>query len=59
MTAGCACGCSEMTTLTNAEACGCGCACCGDGPKSRDDEIAELTTLQQAIERRLGELRAS
>jgi hypothetical protein len=47
-----------MTSVTQAgEECGCGCECCGDGaPKTRDEQIAELTALRQSIDRRLGEL---
>ncbi|HVM05796.1 MAG TPA: hypothetical protein VM242_11540 [Acidimicrobiales bacterium] len=46
-----------MTTLTAAqEPCGCGCECCGEATKSRDEEIAELNTLRQSIEKRLAEL---
>ncbi len=53
----CSCGCSSMTTLTSAEEqCGCGCACCGEVTKSRDEEIAELHNLRQAIDKRLAEL---
>ncbi len=54
----CGCGCSEMTAVTKAgEACGCGCECCGDDkPKSREQEIAELLTLRQSVDRRLTEL---
>lgn len=53
----CSCGCSSMTTLTAAEEqCGCGCACCGESTKSRDEEIAELTNLRAAIDKRLSEL---
>ncbi|MGH9269400.1 MAG: hypothetical protein ACRD0D_14645 [Acidimicrobiales bacterium] len=54
----CSCGCGSVTTLTRADAeCGCGCSCCGDAPKTRDEEIAELVTLRGAIERRLEELK--
>jgi hypothetical protein len=54
----CGCGCSAMTDVTEAkEPCGCGCECCGDGqPKTREQEIAELLTLRQAVSRRLTEL---
>jgi hypothetical protein len=47
-----------MTTVTEAnEPCACGCECCADDqPKSPEQEIAELTALQQSIDRRLGEL---
>ena len=58
----CGCGCGEMTTVTNAgEPCGCGCECCEDGPKgkSRDEEIEELRSLREAVERRLAELDAA
>ncbi len=56
----CGCGCSEMTEVTQAkEACGCGCECCGDdNPKSREQEIAELLTLRQSVDKRLTELSA-
>jgi hypothetical protein len=55
---GCGCGCGTMTTVTEAnEPCACGCECCADDqPKSPEQEIAELTALQQSIDRRLGEL---
>lgn len=54
----CSCGCSAMTNVTEAqEPCGCGCECCGDAePKSREQEIAELLTLRQAVDTRLTEL---
>lgn len=53
----CSCGCGTMTVVTNAEEeCGCGCACCATTAKSREDEIAELRTLRESIERRLAEL---
>ncbi len=54
----CGCGCSEMTAVTKAaQACGCGCECCGDDkPKSREQEIAELLTLRQSVDKRLTEL---
>ena len=47
-----------MTDVTEAqEPCGCGCECCGDGkPKTKDQEIAELLTLRQAVDKRLTEL---
>ena len=47
-----------MTNVTEArEACGCGCECCGDEqPKSREQEIAELLTLRQSVDKRLTEL---
>jgi hypothetical protein len=47
-----------MTDLTAAkEPCGCGCECCGDGkPKTREQQVAELLTLRQAVDRRLTEL---
>ncbi len=48
-----------MTLVTNAdEACGCGCECCADGPKPREEEIAELRTLRESVDRRLTELGA-
>ena len=54
----CGCGCSAMTDVTEAkEPCGCGCECCGDEqPKTRDQEIAELLTLRQSVDKRLTEL---
>lgn len=58
----CGCGCGEMTTVTRAnQPCGCGCACCEDGPrgKPRDQEIKELRSLREAVERRLAELDAA
>lgn len=46
-----------MTSVTvAAEACGCGCGCCGDQPKTKEQEILELTSLREAVERRLAEL---
>jgi len=58
MTSTCGCGCSAMTDVTEAqEPCGCGCECCGEEkPKSRDQEIAELLTLRQSVDKRLTEL---
>ena len=54
----CGCGCSAMTDVTEAkEPCGCGCECCGDAqPKTREQEIAELLTLRQAVDTRLTQL---
>lgn len=53
----CSCGCSSMPSLTAAEEpCGCGCECCAEATKSREAEIAELTNLRAAIDRRLGQL---
>lgn len=55
----CSCGCSTMTAVTEAkEACGCGCACCGEAVKTPEQEITELHTLRDSIERRLAELGA-
>jgi hypothetical protein len=47
-----------MTEVTEAkEDCGCGCECCGTAkPKTPEQEIAELLTLRQAVDRRLTEL---
>jgi hypothetical protein len=47
-----------MTVVTDAgEACSCGCECCADDqPKTREQEIAELTALQESINRRLDQL---
>lgn len=57
-TAGCSCGCGTMTKVTAAaDPCACGCACCRDEPKTEEQEIHELLTLREAIERRLTELR--
>jgi hypothetical protein len=57
MTNTCSCGCSSMTDLTEArEECGCGCECCGEKPSSREQEITQLLTLRQSIDRRLTEL---
>ncbi len=57
MSQGCSCGCGAMTSVTvAAEACGCGCGCCGDQPKTKEQEILELTSLREAVERRLAEL---
>lgn len=55
---GCGCGCGEMTTVSNAgDPCACGCACCADdGPKTPEQEIAELEALRESIDRRLSEL---
>ena len=49
-----------MTVLTEAEEqCGCGCACCGaETAKSKEQEVVELVTLRQAIDKRLTELGA-
>ena len=54
----CGCGCSAMTDVTEAkEACGCGCECCGGAePRTKDQEIAELLTLRQSVDKRLTEL---
>ncbi|MGH2704776.1 MAG: hypothetical protein ACRDJ4_06715 [Actinomycetota bacterium] len=38
------------------EACGCGCE--APEPKTRDEEIAELSALREAVLRRLSELTA-
>lgn len=57
MTNTCSCGCSTMTEITRAEEpCGCGCECCGETPETRDQEITQLLTLRQSIDRRLTEL---
>lgn len=57
MTHNCSCGCSEMTEVTEArEPCGCGCECCGEVPQNREQQIAELLTLRQSIDKRLTEL---
>lgn len=58
--AGCSCGCSTMTVLTQAEEqCGCGCACCeAPAAKTTEEEVVELMTLRQAIDKRLTELGA-
>ncbi|MGH9189816.1 MAG: hypothetical protein ACRD0Q_07265 [Acidimicrobiales bacterium] len=47
-----------MTTLTEAsEPCGCGCACCAaEAAQTKEEEVVELVTLRQAIEKRLAEL---
>ncbi|MGH9178950.1 MAG: hypothetical protein ACRD0N_10405 [Acidimicrobiales bacterium] len=45
-----------MTSLTAAEPCGCGCACCGEATRTKEQEVAELVTLRQAIDKRLVEL---
>ena len=46
-----------MTAVTEAkEPCGCGCECCGEVPQSREQQIAELLTLRQSIDKRLTEL---
>ncbi len=48
-----------MTTLTKAEeACSCGCACCNEQPQNSEAEVVQLTTLRQAIDKRLTELGA-
>ena len=52
----CSCGCSSMTSLTAAEPCGCGCSCCGEATRTKEQEVAELVTLRQAIDKRLAEL---
>ncbi|MDQ4134490.1 MAG: hypothetical protein M3179_15110 [Actinomycetota bacterium] len=59
MDTSCTCGCGAMTTVTQAqEPCGCGCECCGDAVtvKSKEQEVAELTSLREAIDSRLQEL---
>ncbi|MCA1656435.1 MAG: hypothetical protein LC713_01770 [Actinobacteria bacterium] len=57
MTDTCSCGCSSMTDITQAgEDCGCGCECCGEKPETRDQEVTQLLTLRQSIDRRLSEL---
>jgi hypothetical protein len=46
-----------MTEVTEAkEPCGCGCECCGEVPQNREQQIAELLTLRQSIDKRLTEL---
>jgi hypothetical protein len=57
-TSTCGCGCSAMTDVTEArEPCGCGCECCGDEkPKTKEQQIAELLTLRQAVDKRLTDL---
>lgn len=55
---GCGCGCGSVSTITSAESCSCGCSCCGEAVKSPEQEIGELHTLRDAIERRLAELGA-
>jgi hypothetical protein len=48
-----------MTVLTEAtEECGCGCACCAEAAKTPEQEVVELMTLRQAIDKRLTELGA-
>ena len=48
-----------MTSLTEAaEQCGCGCACCAEKARTPEQEVVELMTLRQAIDRRLTELGA-
>jgi hypothetical protein len=55
----CTCGCGAMTTVTEAEqTCTCGCACCAPVDRTRDEEIAELRELRDAVEQRLAELEA-
>ncbi|MBW3576288.1 MAG: hypothetical protein KY462_00825 [Actinobacteria bacterium] len=55
----CTCGCGVTTNVTDAaEGCACGCACCSP-PESKDEEVAELHRLREAIETRLDELGAS
>ncbi len=55
----CSCGCSTNTdVLAGTAACGCGEGGCGEArPKSRDEEIADLLTLRQRVDKRLTELR--
>lgn len=47
-----------MSDITEAkEPCGCGCECCGDStPKTPEQEIAELLTLRQSVDKRLTQL---
>ena len=54
----CSCGCGALSSATSEErACDCGCSCCATGPKSPEEEVAELEALKEAVERRLAELR--
>lgn len=57
----CSCGCSTNTdVLAGSATCGCGGDGCGEArPKSRDEEIADLLTLRQAVDKRLTELSGS
>jgi hypothetical protein len=54
----CSCGCATNTdVLAGNASCGCGSDGCGEArPKSRDEEIADLLTLRQAVDKRLTEL---
>ena len=53
----CACGCGTMTVVTAArEACECGCACCSNGGTTKEEELQQLMTLRESIDRRLAEL---
>lgn len=55
----CSCGCGTTTQVTQAgEACDCGCECCGNQTMSREEEIAQLTSLRASVEGRLAELGA-
>ena len=51
---GCGCGCGTMTVGSTTASCGCGCS--SDAPKSREQEIAELSALRETIDQRLKEL---
>ena len=52
----CTCGCALVSSVTNAEPCTCGCACCAGEELTRDEEIAQLHKLEEALKIRLAEL---
>lgn len=53
----CGCGCGSMSEVTSANvACGCGCECCGSEEKTVEQQIADLKTLRESIDRRLAQL---
>ncbi len=53
----CNCGCSTVTTVTAADqACGCGCDCCHTDELDRDEEIVQLRSLRDSVDRRLARL---
>lgn len=55
---GCACGCGD-TTSEHTDDGGCTCGCSTTSPQSTMEEIAQLKTQREQIDRRLGELAAT
>jgi len=55
--ADCSCGCATTNaTPPPADPCACGCSCCEQGTPSATNEVAHLTTLRDAIDKRLAEI---